>query len=80
MTKRSKGQPQEEKLVLRQLRESAGLTQEEMAHHLGIASSTYRRWEKGLEPAMTRSQWIKYCKLVSRSFEDLPDSLAVPAD
>ncbi len=76
MPKESKGQ-QESKSTLRYLREEAGLTQEQLAIKVGIAGSTVRRWEKGSEPAMTRSQWVKFCQAVGKNFDDLPESLGL---
>jgi DNA-binding transcriptional regulator YiaG len=45
---------------LRKLRNNVNLTQEQLAHKMGIAVSTVRRWEKGLaEPTMTLDQTKK---------------------
>lgn len=49
-----------QKCWLRELREKASLSQEVLAVELGVALSTYRRWDKGeAEPSLTRSQWLK---------------------
>jgi putative transcriptional regulator len=74
MSKRSKGQ-QEIDSTLKRLREEAKLTQEQLAYELGISSSTLRRWEKGTEPAMTKHQWDKFCQVVGKKFEELPENL-----
>jgi DNA-binding XRE family transcriptional regulator len=66
--------------VFKELRESAGLTQEQLAHQLSKAASTIRRWEAGEEPKMTRAEWAKYCEVVGKKFEDLPSLLGVPVD
>lgn len=50
----------------RELREGASLTQEVLAVELGVALSTLRRWDKGKEPSLTRSQWLilsEKCKI-----------------
>ena len=62
---------------MKQLREEAKLTQEQLAYELGISSSTLRRWEKGTEPAMTKQQWDKFCQAVGRRFEELPQNLVM---
>ncbi|TFI53096.1 XRE family transcriptional regulator [Mastigocladus laminosus UU774] len=75
MPKRDKDQ-QEAVSPLRQLREQAGLTQEQFAYRLGVAVSTVRRWEKGKEPSMTLSEWRKFCRLVNKDFGELPELLS----
>ncbi|MEM7554096.1 MAG: helix-turn-helix transcriptional regulator [Cyanobacteria bacterium P01_A01_bin.84] len=69
---------QEKPSVLRELRDDAGLTQAQLAHHLKKDVSTIRRWEKGDEPSMTRSEWKKFCKLIGKNFNDLPEFLSSP--
>ena len=70
-SKKHKGSP------LKELREAAGLTQEQMARELNIALSTFRRWERGtIEPALTRRQWSKLCSLLKVKFDDLPTTLS----
>lgn len=62
---------------LKQIRESAHLTQEQLAVYLGVAVSTVRRWESGKnEPTMTREGWKKFCQLVGKDFNELPDKLS----
>ena len=61
---------------LRELRESANLTQEQLSVKLGVSTSTLRRWENGdVEPAMTREQWDEFCRAVGVPFEKLPRRL-----
>ncbi|HEY9804792.1 MAG TPA: helix-turn-helix transcriptional regulator [Leptolyngbyaceae cyanobacterium] len=74
MTKGTKKSNQQGQItLLRELREKTAFTQEAMAVHIGVAVSTYRRWENGQEPAMTRLQWKKYCSAVGVDFNQLPD-------
>lgn len=74
--RRSSQQPPESDSPLRQLREQANLTQEQLSVHLGVSTSTLRRWENGdVEPAMTREQWKVFCELVGVPFEKLPKKL-----
>ncbi|MEP0799050.1 helix-turn-helix transcriptional regulator [Funiculus sociatus] len=76
MSKRNKGQqPQELDSPLRRLREDADLTQEQLAVEIDVSVSTLRRWEKGTEPAMTRRQWIRFCRAVNKDFDELPEDL-----
>lgn len=61
---------------LRQLREAANLTQEQLSVRLGVSTSTLRRWENGdVEPAMTRKQWQEFCEAVGVAFNELPRRL-----
>ncbi|MBK1987276.1 helix-turn-helix transcriptional regulator [Sphaerospermopsis aphanizomenoides BCCUSP55] len=58
---------------LKDLREAAGLSQEQLARQLDVSLSTVRRWEKGkVEPSLTREKWVKFCSLLKVSFESLP--------
>jgi transcriptional regulator with XRE-family HTH domain len=69
-------QPQENESPLRELREGANLTQEQLSVRLKVSTSTLRRWENGdVEPAMTREQWKEFCEAVSVPFDKLPDKL-----
>jgi DNA-binding XRE family transcriptional regulator len=62
---------------LKELREAAGLTQEQMARELNVALSTFRRWERGaIEPSLTRKEWTKFCSLLKVKFDDLPVMLS----
>lgn len=74
-TMQSNRKNQQRQTILRSLREEARLTQEQLAVHLGKSLSTIKRWEKGDEPSMTRLEWIKFCKLVNRKFDELPELL-----
>lgn len=60
--------------MVRQLREDAGITREQLAALIGdIAVSTLSRWENnGIEPSMTRRQWHNYCRAIKIPFEELP--------
>lgn len=74
--RRSSQQPEENQSPLRELREQANLTQEQLSVSLGVSTSTLRRWENGdVEPAMTREQWEVFCELVGVSFQELPRKL-----
>ena len=69
---------QQRQTILRSLREEASLTQEQLAVHLGKSLSTVKRWEKGDEPSMTKPEWKKFCALIGRTFDELPDLLSEP--
>ena len=61
---------------LRQMRQQADLSQEELAKRIGVSVSTIGRWEKGkAEPTFTIAQTKKFTQAVGKSFEELPDSL-----
>lgn len=61
---------------LRELREQANLTQEQLSVRLKVSTSTLRRWENGdVEPAMTHEQWEEFCDAVAVTFYDLPKKL-----
>lgn len=65
--------------MLRQLREKAGLTREQLVARLGnrIALRTLQDWENlGREPAMTRQDWLDFCEAINVRWEDLPKSLS----
>jgi transcriptional regulator with XRE-family HTH domain len=62
---------------LKQLRERAGLTQEELARRCGIPLRTYQRWETGETAARPNIRQIKaLCKELNIPIEDLPDDFA----
>lgn len=66
----------EQESPLRDLREAANLTQEQLSVRLGVSTSTLRRWENGtVEPAMTREQWAEFCQAVGVPFDQLPKRL-----
>jgi DNA-binding transcriptional regulator YiaG len=65
--------------VLRQLREKAGLTREQLVARLDnrVALKTLQRWEtSGKEPAMTREDWLDLCDALNVRWEELPRNLA----
>ena len=65
--------------VLRQLREKAGLTREQLVTRLDnrVALKTLQRWEtSGKEPAMTREDWLDLCEALNVRWEELPRTLA----
>jgi DNA-binding XRE family transcriptional regulator len=65
---------------IRQMREEANLTQEQLAVLLNISSSTLRTWEKGkVEPSMTIQQWVKFARAVNVPLEELPVKVAQSA-
>lgn len=65
---------------LRDLREQANLTQEQLSVRLKVSTSTLRRWENGdVEPAMTREQWQEFCQAIGVSFDSLPEKLNLRA-
>ena len=66
--------------VFKELREAAQLTQEQLAREMGKTLSTIRRWENGDEPKMTREEWVIYCELMNKDFNELPRKLSVPAE
>jgi transcriptional regulator with XRE-family HTH domain len=70
-------QATEGELPLRQLRERAGLTQEELARRSGIPLRTYQRWETGETAARPSIRQIKaLCRELNIPVEDLPDEFA----
>jgi len=82
MAKRSTSQPPESGkiTVLRQLRERAGLTREQLISRLGnrVALRTLQDWENlGKEPSMTRQDWLDFCEAVGVPWENLPKNLSV---
>ena len=74
-----KKQPKEGEAPLRQLRERAGLTQEELARRCGIPLRTYQRWETGETAARPSIRQIKaLCRELNILVEELPDELGPP--
>lgn len=58
------------RIHIRTLRQKAGLSQELMAKHIGIALATYKRWEYGkTEPRA--SEIIKLCEVLGVSEAEL---------
>ena len=70
----------ERKTALKVLRESAELTQSQVAYSLGKDVSTIRRWESGYEPSLTHQEWLKLCELFKVNFYDLPKLLSDSID
>jgi len=69
-------QPLENDSPLRELREKANLTQEQLSVRLKVSTSTLRRWENGdVELSMTHEQLEEFCDSVGVSFYDLPKKL-----
>jgi DNA-binding transcriptional regulator YiaG len=63
--------------ALKKLRESAEVTQEQIARHLNVSLSTVKRWDRGqIEPALTRQSWEKLCSLLNVQFDELPPLLS----
>ncbi|BAY59534.1 hypothetical protein NIES2135_64110 (plasmid) [Leptolyngbya boryana NIES-2135] len=57
---------------IKQLREEANLTQEQLAVRLNIASSTLRTWEQGkVQPSMTIEQWEAFSEAVNVPLNEL---------
>lgn len=70
-------QAKEGESTLRQLREHAGLTQEELARRCGIPVRTYQRWETGETAARPSVKQVKaLCRELKIPIEDLPDEFA----
>ncbi|NET38802.1 MAG: helix-turn-helix transcriptional regulator [Cyanothece sp. SIO1E1] len=73
--KKSTGESQ-----LKQLREQAGLTQEELSRRCGIPLRTYQRWESGETVARPNVPQIKaLCRELEIPIENLPDEFG-PVD
>lgn len=78
MTEIENNQGVERKLrVTRKYREAAGLSRERLAYAIGdISVKTIERWElEGVEPSMTRKQWINYCRAIGVEWDSLPKTL-----
>jgi transcriptional regulator with XRE-family HTH domain len=66
---------------LKKLRESAGLSQQELAVRIGVAVTTISRWERGVSVAMlTVPQMKALCKALGKSLDELPDEFGSPND
>lgn len=79
MTSEKKNQPTPQKTVFRQLRESAGLTREELVARMQnkVSVATVSRWEnKSQEPSMTREEWTLFCDAIGIPFAKLPRRLS----
>lgn len=76
MSRPKTNQRQQTRSPFKRLRLQADLSQEQLAHKIGVAVSTIRRWEKGqAEPTMTLLQTKRFCQAVQRDFHELPNSL-----
>ena len=65
---------------LKQLREQAGFTQEELARRCGIPLRSYQRWESGESAARPNIPQVKaLCRELNISIEQLPDQFG-PSD
>jgi DNA-binding XRE family transcriptional regulator len=61
---------------IRQMREDAGLSQEQLAVMIGISSSTVRKWEKDqVTPSLSIHQWQAFAEAVKVPFSDLPTTI-----
>ena len=80
MARPYKNKHQKTNSPFKRLRLNIRLSQEQLAREIGVAVSTIRRWEKGqAEPTMTVAQMKKFCLIVKKDFQELPDSL-LPSD
>lgn len=78
MTNNENNQGVQKKLrVVRKYREDKGLSRERLAYLIGdISVKTLERWElEGVEPSMTRKQWLNYCQAIGIEWVDLPEVL-----
>jgi putative transcriptional regulator len=67
-------QPEASESPLKQLREKAGLTQEELSRRCRIPLRTYQRWESGESAARPNIPQVKaLCRELKIAIEDLPD-------
>lgn len=67
--------------ALKQIRQTLGLTQQELAVLLGVTVTTVARWERGREPHLTLSQIKELDKLLTQagySIQQLPETFADP--
>ena len=65
---------QESKLTLKQLRDRAGLSQENLARLVGVSSKTISNWERGTSVAsLTVAQMKVLCEALGVTLDELPD-------
>jgi putative transcriptional regulator len=66
---------------LKQLRDRAGLTQEELARRCGVPLRTYQRWEAGETVARPTVPQVKaLCRELEIPIEELPDEFGPVGD
>jgi putative transcriptional regulator len=76
MARRKKRQPTETNSPLKKMREAVGLSQEDLAHRMDVATSSISRWERGVtEPTMTVAQMKAFCGAIGKTLDELPNSL-----
>lgn len=70
--------------VIRKLRKEAGLTQIQLAVAVGVAIGTVQRWElkngKATMPALTPSEWIRFCRALGLQWSDIPRYFVYESD
>lgn len=70
----AEGKSKNSESQLKQLREQAGFTQEELSRRCGIPLRSYQRWESGESAARPNIPQIKaLCRELKISIEQLPD-------
>lgn len=57
--------------LVRELREAANLSQEQLAVAIGVSSGTVRTWERGKEIFLSIPQWKSFAAAVKVEFDDL---------
>ena len=56
---------------VKQVRSQLKMTQEDLAHELGVSFATVNRWEKGIEPQfLTQMRFEKFCNERGINFEE----------
>ncbi len=76
MARPKKGQQTETNSPIKKLRETAELSQEELARLMDVSVSTISRWERGLtEPTMTVAQMKAFCQAIGKTLDELPNAL-----
>lgn len=65
---------EESKLTLKQLRDRAKLSQENLARLVGVSSKTISNWERGISVAsLTIPQTKVLCEALGVTLDELPD-------
>ncbi len=71
MAEQSKQEPQ---LTFKQLRERSRLSQEALAHKIGVTGKTVSNWERGISDAtMTVLQVKLLCEVLNVDLSELPN-------